>query len=113
MLVLLRLVVEVSDLVVSRAHLVRHLDNQVIQLALGDIQLLVGRVQGGELSVEGQDLLLTVHKGHLALQELRSRISQLSLQFLNVEVALLDLIQGLLLEVPIMLRLLEHLLRLP
>jgi hypothetical protein len=60
LLLLLRLVVQVPDVVVPRPHLVRHLDYQVVQLSLRHVQLLVRGVQRGQLPVQAQNLLLTV-----------------------------------------------------
>ncbi len=110
LLILLGLIVDVSHFVVSGSHLIRHFDNQIVQLPLGHIQVLVGRVEARELSIERQDLLLPVHQGHLALQKLRPRFSQLVLELLNVKVSLLNLINSFLLEMPVMLDLLKHLL---
>jgi hypothetical protein len=72
LLLLLRLVVQVADVVVPRPHLVRHLDYQVVQLSLRHVQLLVRGVQGGQLPVQAQNLLLTVCQSQFAFEERRT-----------------------------------------
>jgi len=47
-------------------------------------------VQRSKLSIQGEDLLLSVSQGKLGLQELCSNISQLGLQLFNIDISLGD-----------------------
>ena len=85
---LMLLIADVPDVVVSAPHLSTHLDDKLVKLSLLALHSRKSALQSLNLTGKGSDLLFSVEKGHVGGKGLGSQVGHLGFELLNVEVSL-------------------------